>query len=75
MSSISLYIVTLLLVDNQLIFSIHISGLDGPAHAFFAHHRLGFDRSEVGPIPSKVFSNFTEVVSEVSAPFYQKLQY
>jgi hypothetical protein len=47
-------------------FFLGSSGLDGPAHAYFAHHSLGFDRSEAGPIPCTLpISNFTELVSEV----------
>jgi len=43
------------------------NGLDGPAHAYFAHHGLGFDRSQAGPIPCSLpVSNFTELISEVS---------
>jgi hypothetical protein len=42
------------------------SGLDGPAHSYFAHHSLGFDRAQAGPIPCTMpISNFTELVSEV----------
>lgn len=45
----------------------HASGLDGPYHAYFAHHKLGFDRSEAGPIPSSIVeSNFTHLTSEVN---------
>jgi hypothetical protein len=41
--------------------------MDGPSHAYFAHHGLGFDRTEAGPLPCKmVVSNFTELVSEVT---------
>jgi len=44
----------------------HASGLDGPCHAYFAHDKLGFDRSEAGSIPSKIVeSNFTHLTSEV----------
>jgi phenylpropionate dioxygenase-like ring-hydroxylating dioxygenase large terminal subunit len=43
------------------------NGLDGPAHAYFAHHKLGFDRSEVAPIPCEiVVANFSQLVSQVT---------
>lgn len=43
------------------------SVLDGPAHAYFAHHAFGFRRDEVKPLPVKIpISNFTDLSTEVS---------
>ena len=43
------------------------SALDGPSHAYFAHHKFGFDRAEASPIPCSIpVSNFTDLVTEVT---------